>query len=91
VQATLNPGVTRVVSELLSYQEGQELYAIPVPAPLIGTTFLKAMAHFKQHYDTLLIALQRHDGQTLTNPAATYEIEEKDRLFVVSAERPQLS
>lgn len=91
VQATLNPGVTQVVSELLSYQEGQELYAISAPAPLVGSTFLEAMTHLKQHHDTLLVALQRDGEQAVTNPAATYQIQGQDRLFVVSADRPHLS
>ena len=91
VQATLNPGVTQVISELLSYQEGQELYVIPAPTPLIGTTFLDAMTRLKQHHDALLVALQRGDEQAETNPAATYAIQKKDRLFVVSADRPHLS
>ncbi len=88
VQAALDPGVTRVVSELLSNRAGNELYLTPVPSELVGVSFMEALTQLKQHHDTLVIAIQCGDGTHLTNPASTYQLQAEDSLFVVAAKRP---
>lgn len=91
VQAALDPGVTRVVSELLSNRTGNELYLTPVPSGLVGASFLDTLTQLKQHYDALVIAVQCGDGTHLTNPAPTYRLQAQDSLFVVAADRPHFT
>jgi voltage-gated potassium channel len=91
VQAALDPGVTRVVSELLSNRAGNELYLTPVPNGLVGSSFIDALTQIKQQHDALVIAIQCGDGTHLTNPAPTYQLQAEDRLFVVAAERPRFT
>lgn len=91
VQAALDPGVTRVVSELLSNRAGNELYLTPVPSSLVGASFMDVLTQLKQHHDALVIAIQCGDGAHLTNPASTYQLQAEDSLFVVAAERPQFT
>jgi voltage-gated potassium channel len=89
VRAALDPGVTRVVSELLDSQ-GHELYLTHAPAAAVGKPFLDVLTLLKQQYNALMVAIQRHDGRLLTNPAATYHIEANDRLYLIAEHRPHL-
>jgi voltage-gated potassium channel len=89
VRAALDPGVTRVVSELLDSQ-GHELYLTHAPTAAVGKPFLDVLTLLKQQYNALMVAIQRHDGRLLTNPAATYHIEANDRLYLIAEHRPHL-
>ncbi len=91
VQAVLDHGVTRVISELLSNQEGHELYLTPVPTYLIGCSFLDVLTRRKQEYDALVIAVQGRNGVHVTNPVHKYQLQAGDQLFVIAASRPQFS
>ncbi|SMC25969.1 voltage-gated potassium channel [Desulfacinum hydrothermale DSM 13146] len=89
-QAALDPGVSRVVTELVSNRFGQELYKVPPPATLVGRTFLEVLDELKRAYDTLCVAVESSEDRRLeTNPPPHRVITEKDRLLVICRERPQ--
>lgn len=90
VQAALAPGVTQVISELLSNQAGHELYLVPMPAPFAGHTFLETLTQLKHQYDSLVIAVQCEDGTHFTNPDPTHLMQAGDQLFVIAAHRPHI-
>ncbi|GIX49690.1 MAG: hypothetical protein KatS3mg131_3901 [Candidatus Tectimicrobiota bacterium] len=91
VQAALNPGSTRVISELLTTRQGSELYLVPLPPSLAGKRFLEALGWLKEAHNALAIAVQREDGTLCTNPPAAYTLQAGDRLYLIAEERPRLT
>lgn len=90
-RATLHHGMSKVVSELLSASHGNELYTLPIPASLVSRSFIEVFLEIKQHYDSIVLAVQHGDaGEVLTNPPGTYQLAAGDALIVIAQERPQL-
>ena len=92
VLAALDPGVTAVVSELLSRHVGtHELYLTPIAADLVGRTFLDILSELKAADDCLALGVKGGDGQNRLNPPPDYVLQDGDQLFVVAPDRPELS
>ena len=91
-QATLNHGITKVVSNLLSSQDrGNQLYKIPISQSNIGLLFIDVFIQMKQVYQSVVLAVQKgSDGEVISNPAADYQLENNDYLLVISPSEPQL-
>lgn len=83
--ATLDHGLTKVLSELLSSRFGHDLMTVPVPRNLVGSTFLEALAEMKQQEGMIILAVQHgRDGEVVTNPQSDLALEGQDRLVVIS-------
>ena len=68
VSSALNPGVTQVVNELVTFNEGCEFYRIqPPPVSLLGMSFSQASLECRDKR-AILIAVETHDATNL--PAA---------------------
>ncbi len=89
VQAALNHGITRLVSELVSNRYGHDLYNIQVPTYLVGKTFFEALCTLKEKRNILCIGIQDVSGKTLlANPDNEVVLNKDDQLLVISWERP---
>ena len=89
--ATLDHGISTVLHELLSAQEGQNLITIPVTDAQAGRTFLDLFCELKRKQGRIALAIQRcgggeRGGRIVTNPAADVPVEAEDRLVVISAQ-----
>ncbi len=92
VQAALDHGITRMVSELVSNRYGEDLYKIPVPADLAGSTFYDAMCRLKKDHNVLCIGVEDAEGKNLkTNPGNDYALNQTDLLIVISRDRPMIA
>ena len=92
VLAAMDPGVTAVVSELLSRRVGtHELYLTPILAAWVGQTFLEMLSQLKQTDTCLALGVKGADGQNRLNPPSDYVLQDGDQLFVVAPNRPDLS
>ncbi|MDY6851737.1 MAG: ion channel [Thermodesulfobacteriota bacterium] len=92
VQAVLDPGVTQIVTELVSNRYGHELYKVDSPPSLIGRTFFEAMSGLKKKYDILCLGVEKKtDNKLIANPDADYILGPEDQLVVIALERPELS
>jgi len=90
-RATLHHGMSKVVSDLLSASHGNELYTLAIPASLVGRAFIEVFLEIKQHYDSIVLAVQHgEDGAVLTNPPGTYQLAAGDALIIIAQERPHL-
>ena len=86
--ATLDHGISRVLRELLSAQEGQDLVTEPVPSALAGRPFIEVFSTLKREQDMIAVAIQRDGAGTLvTNPDANAAVAAGDRLVVISARK----
>lgn len=89
VQAALDHGITRMISELVSHRYGQDIYKIAPPAEMVGKTFYEAMCGLKERWNILCVGVEKHDaGGFVANPDADLRINEGDRLIVIADERP---
>lgn len=92
VQAVLDPGVTHIVTELVSNRYGHELYKIDPPPSLIGRTFFEAMSELKKNHGILCLGVEKKtDNKLIVNPDADYLLGPEDQLVVIALERPELS
>lgn len=91
-RAALNHGITKVVSELLSAQYGNDLYKLPIPTSMIDRSFIEVFMEMKQKHQSIVLALQKGEqGEVISNPPVDYQLEQSDYLIVISDKRPQLS
>lgn len=90
-RAALDPGVTRVISELLHNRHGQTLHVTPMPTMLVGLPFVEAMVRLKQEHNALIMAVQSGEGLLYTNPPNTYQMRAIDRLYILAPQNVALS
>lgn len=91
-QATLNHGISKVVSELLSTQAGNQLYKVPLPAGQSERTFIEVFLHMKQAYQSIVVAIQNGpEGKVISNPDTDHMLTANDYLIVMSKTAPKIS
>ena len=84
--AALDHGITKVISEILSAQYGNDLITVPVPASLAGHPFLELFSEMKRGHGMIVLAIQRHgSNEVVTNPATDALVRADDRLVVISS------
>lgn len=90
-QATLNYGISKVISELLSVQSGNQLYKLPLPPNPRRRPFIDVFMHMKQAYQSIVVALQKgQKGKVISKPANQQIVEASDYLIVISTSAPQI-
>jgi len=91
VQAALDHGITRMISELVSNRYGKELYKIDVPSEFINQNFFKAMCGLKKKYDILCLGIEDREGKNfIANPDSSQKLGENDQLIIIAAKRPDI-
>ena len=89
VRASLDHGITQIITELVSNRFGSEIYKIAPPANCIGLSFLDVLTQLKTDKDIIALAVEsRQEGRFLANPPNSYIIDDGDRLIVVGKDRP---
>lgn len=91
VQASLDHGITKMVTELVSNRYGNELYKVDPPAALVGQTFFEVMCGLKKDHGLLCLGVEnKNDLKLIANPDVDYRLKKDDQLVVIAAERPSL-
>ena len=91
VQAALDHGITRMISELVSNRYGEDLYKVNVPSCFSGQTFFQVMCDLKEHHGILCIGIEDITGKKfVANPDKEYKLNKDDRLIVIASERPEI-
>jgi voltage-gated potassium channel len=84
-QATINHGITQVISDIFSPEDRNQIYKIPVPKDKVGLTFLEVFIYMKQHHQSTVIAVQKdEEGEVISNPPTHYILTEYDYLIVIA-------
>ncbi len=86
-RAALEHGISKVISELLSSQFGNDLYKIPVPTALGGKKFIDVFSAMKRKHQSIVLAVQRH-AKVLSNPDVDFIVDPDDALIVIAKCRP---
>jgi len=87
-QAAMSHGLSRLIEELLTFNQGNEIYRVPLPEVLAGETFRSLLGLLNAEREALLVAVERN-GQLHTNPPGRFVLEPEDALFLVARIRPQ--
>ena len=90
-QEALNHGITQVVADILSFEDGNQLYKIPIPKSKIGHSFIDVFISMKQKYQSTVVALQKgSEGEVISNPPSEYQLENNDYLIVIASSKPRI-
>lgn len=87
--STRDHGISKVLSELLSSQYGNDLYKIAVPQNMAGKSFLTVFTEMKKERKSIVLALQKgKEGEVISNPPEDMTIEKGDFLIVIANTNP---
>ncbi len=92
VQAALDHGITKMISELVSTRYGSDLYKVRVLPRMVGREFYDIMCELKKNLGVLCLGVEKADGrELLANPDCDYKINPDDQLILIASSRPDLS
>ena len=89
-QAAMNRGLINVLSELLTYERGNEFHRIKIPTKWIGQTFDQKLGDVQKSANAILLAVHSSDDEPNVNPE-NYTFREGDEVVLISKGRPKLS
>jgi len=87
--ATLSHGLSAVITDLLSADEGSEFYRVPLPARFAGKEFDETIPFFRSNVRAIPIGVMRQEKPFL-NPEVGFKLQEKDDLVVIALDQPKL-
>jgi K+ transport systems, NAD-binding component len=91
VQAALDHGITKIITELVSNRYGNELYKVKPPENFVGMQFLEVLRLIKEKHNAIIVAVESgKDNKLVANPPIEYTIQSGDDLILIAHERPQL-
>lgn len=82
-RSAIYPGLSELVTDIVSGGEGSELYRVRLPEHLYGATIDAVSADLRSHHSATLLAVSR-DGTTFTNPGSDFALQPGDNLVVVA-------
>ncbi|MBW2323628.1 MAG: NAD-binding protein [Deltaproteobacteria bacterium] len=92
VQAALDHGITKLITELVSTRYGSDLYKVKVPQSMVGRTFYDIMCELKKNHGALCLAVENVNGERLlSNPDCEYKLSPDDYLVLIASSRPELA
>ncbi|MEE8423782.1 MAG: ion channel [Thermodesulfobacteriota bacterium] len=89
VQASLDHGITHIITELVSNQFGSVLYKIKPPQNLVGQPFIEVLTFLKKEHNAIALAVESPGEKGfMANPPKEYTIQPEDQIVIVAQERP---
>lgn len=89
-RSALYPGLSELVTDLVSGGEGSELYRVELPADAVGFSIDDVSAMLRKEHGATLLAVNR-DGHTYSNLKTDFRFEIGDDLIVVAESLGELS
>ena len=83
-------GLVNVVTELMTYERGNEFYRVPVPESWIGKTFDEQLTRARTTDHVILIAVHSPGKPPNINPTQ-YTFAADDEVVLISRSEPSLS
>ncbi|NOQ46830.1 MAG: cag pathogenicity island protein Cag26 [Desulfobulbaceae bacterium] len=86
--AAIHHGISRIVSELLSTQYGNDLHGIKTSEEMIGLPFIDVFTRMKKERQAIVMGIQKgRGGELIVNPPVDSILEQDDLLIVIAAKR----
>jgi voltage-gated potassium channel len=82
-RSALYPGLSELVTDIVSGGKGSELYRIALPAGYLGLSVDELSAKLRGEHKATLLAVTRN-GRSHTNPASDFRLREGDDAVVVA-------
>jgi voltage-gated potassium channel len=82
-RSALYPGLTELVTDIVSGGEGSELYRVRVPETYLGLSIDDVAARLRADHRATLISINR-DGSSFVNPPADFRVQPGDDALVVA-------
>ena len=82
-RSALYPGLTEIVTDIVSGGDGSELYRIRLPDAYLGLSIDAVAGRLRTEHRATLLSVNR-GGQTFVNPAADFVLEQGDDAVVVA-------
>ncbi len=86
-RAALDHGITKVMSEILSSNFGNDLVKVSLPEELVGKEFIEVMTEMKRQRQATVLGVQKN-GDVISNPPSDLITEAGDDLIVIAPQRP---
>jgi len=82
-RSAIYPGLSELVTDIVSGGEGSELYRVTVPADYMGLSIDEVSARLRADHRATLIAVNR-DGHSVVNPRADFRVQPGDDALVIA-------
>jgi voltage-gated potassium channel len=82
-RSALYPGLSELVTDIVSGGEGSELYRVALPDDYVGLSIDELSAKLRGEHRATLLAVTR-DGRSMTNPPADFRLQSGDDAVVVA-------
>ena len=82
-RSALYPGLSEIVSDIVSGGEGSELYRVAVPEEFLGRPIDEMARHLRAEHRATLLSVNR-GGKAFVNPPADFALESGDDAIVVA-------
>jgi voltage-gated potassium channel len=82
-RSALYPGLSELVTDIVSGGEGSELYRVALPDDYVGMSIDELSAKLRGEHRATLLAVTR-DGRSMTNPPADFRLQGGDDAVVVA-------
>ncbi len=89
-RSALYPGLSELVSDIVSGGEGSELYRVQLPDECVGKPIDDVSAMLRRNHSATLLGVSRN-GHLTTNPAVDFVFELEDNLIVIAESLGALS
>jgi voltage-gated potassium channel len=89
-RSALYPGLTEIVTDIVSGGEGSELYRIAVPQEYLGLSIDELSIRLRTDHRATLLSVNRR-GRAFVNPAADFRLQPGDDAIVVAETLGQLN
>ncbi len=89
-QAAMKRGLVNVVTELMTYERGNEFYRVPIPDSWVDTTFDEQLTKVRQRNNVILVAVHQAGGEAIINPDG-YTFAAGDEVVLISRAEPKLA
>ncbi len=84
--AAVNHGISRIVSELLSIRQGNDLMSVEVPESMAGASFIEVFTRMKKERQAIVLGIQKGaGGRTIANPPVDHVVAIDDRLILIAS------
>jgi voltage-gated potassium channel len=82
-RSAIYPGLTELVTDIVSGGEGSELYRVGVPDDYLGLSIDEVSARLRRDHRATLVAVNR-GARSVVNPPADFRIQPADDLLVIA-------
>jgi len=76
-------GISKVISELLTRNEGSDLQKVTLPDELAGNTFDNLFKEFRDKENSIILVAIERDNEVFVNPKKGFEINEGDNAILI--------